>query len=270
MTKPPRPSVDEALAIIRASTNLVTTQVVATTDSSNRVTAECVRAVRDVPSFRTAAMDGFAVRTADIANGEGVSIVGTVAAGNSSGNLRAGTAIAISTGAPIPAGADRVIPREHARTSGDILRVDQGGEGSNIRNIGEDMRAGAALFESGQPITPDALGAMVACGCDEVTVRRRPRLAVLSTGTELMASSGDARISDSNRPMIVAAARDLGLEVSWSSVTSDHPNLLEDAIDQTAETDLIVSTGARTATCRDRLARHCDAAREADAVRPAS
>lgn len=250
-----RPSVDEALTIIRDAIAPLEPEEIDVPLAAGRVTAQAVLARHDAPRFDAAAMDGYAVSIDPAATFPlDLPVVESIAAGQWTPALSVGTAARISTGAPVPEGAIAILVREAA-----ILRRANGIENlilrspilpdRNIRRQGEDMREGATILGSGARLTPDAIGALASYGVHRVIVRRRPSLALLSTGSEL-ADPGvrDPRhgsIFDSNGPMIAAAAREAGLAVDFmgSAVDQGHDLriLLEAAIGTSA--DLVISTG---------------------------
>jgi len=170
-----------------------------------RVLAEDVRAVFDVPPTDNSAVDGYAVSAADIpaAGQASLEVIADLPAGRVfPGVLRAGQAIRIMTGAPMPAGADTVYPQEIVQRDGARLAIPSLGRGANVRYRGEDVRAGEVILPAGSVLRPQELGVAASLGLPLLPVRQRPRVALLSTGDEV-AEPGDERkpgqIYDSNR-----------------------------------------------------------------------
>lgn len=185
----------------------------AVTDARDRVLAEDVRAVGDVPPFPCSAMDGYAILPGP--EGRRLSVVGESRAGTpATETLREGQVIRISTGAAIPAGATAVIPQENVEAGeGEIVTRRPVREGDNVRHAGEDMHAGDTILKSGTVLGAAELGAAVSAGAGELTVSRRPRVQVLSTGDELKAPGeplGPGEIHNSNGPMLVALSEHQG------------------------------------------------------------
>ena len=184
-------------------------ETVAIADARDRVLAADVAAVGDVPPFPCSAMDGYAV-VAGEAN-RSLAVVGESRAGApASRPLGQHEAIRISTGGAIPPGATAVIPQEDVEVEGDsiVTRIAVG-EGNHVRDEGEDMRAGTTVLRAGRVLGAAELGAAVAAGVGALTVARRPKVQVLSTGDELRAPGeplGPGEIHNSNGPMLVALA----------------------------------------------------------------
>jgi molybdopterin molybdotransferase len=170
-----------------------------------RVLAADLEAPFDVPPADNSAVDGYAVGSADIpgAGARTLDVVGDLAAGGVfAGTLRAGQALRIMTGAPMPAGADTVYPQEVVERAGDRVRVGPIDKGVNVRMRGEDVEAGAIVIERGTVLRPQEIGLVTSLGLWQVGVHRRPRVALLSTGDEV-AEPGTPRrpgqIYDANR-----------------------------------------------------------------------
>src|SRR5215467_6381539 len=180
-------------------------EVVAVTAALGRVLAEDVRAAFDVPPTANSAVDGYAVRSADLPSSgpRGLTVVGDLPAGAVyDGTIGPGEALRIMTGAPMPAGADTVYPQELVERSGDSVSVPPGPAGVNVRHRGEDVRAGAVVLAEGTVLRPQELGVAASLGLPQLLVRQKPRVAILSTGDEV-AEPGELRkpgqIFDSNR-----------------------------------------------------------------------
>lgn len=250
-----RPSVDEALARIWAEAGPLGTERLPLDLALDRRLAEAVTATVDVPRFVAAAMDGYAVSSADCLGATAskpvvVSIDSVVAAGGWPPALAAGAAAPISTGAPMPAGADAIIVREDARLVGDCLAVTTSPRKfANVRAIGEDMAVGRVVAPQGMRITADVIGALMASGVNVVAVQRLPTIRLFTTGSELAPDIGGlgnpAMIIDSNGPMIKAFAISLGLSVEFAGRASDEGAALDIMLETTPDRpgEIVISTG---------------------------
>lgn len=216
-----------------------------------RVLAESVVAPCNVPAHDNAAMDGYAVRAADL-SAEGdtcLEVVGTAFAGQAfAGSVGPGQAVRIMTGAPIPAGADTVVMQEVVRRDGDVVAIPAGQRrGQNLRRAGEDLALGGVALAAGKRCGPAELGLAASLGIAELTVRRRLRVAFFSTGDELAsvgAPLAPGEIYDSNRYTLFGALSRLGCELVDMGVVRDDPAALEAAFrDASAAADVIVTSG---------------------------
>ena len=190
---------------------------VATAEAAGRVLAESVTARVDVPGHDNTAMDGYAVRRADVADSDTVLPIGLVVhAGDAPAELPPGAAARIFTGAPIPRGADAVVMQERCDGDGAHVRIGQRpAAGNNIRRAGEDIALGDCVLSPGRRLGPAEIGLLASVGVDNVTVYGRLRLAVFSTGDELVPAGqplSAGQIHDSNGPMLAALVRELGME----------------------------------------------------------
>lgn len=224
-----------------------------------RVCARDVIVTSAMPFFTNSAMDGFALRTADLAKAPALPVAGTVAAGaGEPAPLVPGTALRIFTGAPLPVGADAVIPLEEATEAGGMVTFAARPErGANIRLAGSDQPLGACLLSRGTLIAPQHLGLLAANGIARVAVVRRPRVAVLSTGDEL-AATGELRLGgqvhDANRPMLLALAQAAGCETVDAGIMPDEVEPLARLLaDLSFTTDLVLSSGGVSMGGRDPL-----------------
>jgi molybdopterin molybdotransferase len=249
----PMMSVDEAVGIIAARVAAVKqTETVSLAAADGRVLAADVAAPLPLPPFTNSAVDGYAVRSADLPDsGERVFPVrGRVPAGASAAApLASGQAMRIFTGAPMPAGADTVFMQEDVRvgTAGDVVLPAGLKAGANVRPAGEDVPEGAVVLRAGRRLRPQDVALMAAFGLTEIAVFRRIRVALFSTGDEL-ASPGSpragAQLFDSNRFMLLAMLRRLGCEVADLGILRDEPAPLALALKQVAAGhDLILTTG---------------------------
>jgi molybdopterin molybdotransferase len=208
-----------------------------------RVLAEDVRADRDVPGFDKSAMDGYAVRAADLPGR--LRVVGELmAADRHDGVLGAGEAIRIMTGARIPAGADCVVMVEDTRLDGEVVIIEAGAAaGQHVLCRGEDLREGAPILSAGRRLRPQDVSMLVMVGALEVEVRRRPHVRIVPTGSELV-RVGERRegIVESNSFMLAALAERDGATAECHPIVRDDVELLRRAL-QAPGADLVVMTG---------------------------
>jgi molybdopterin molybdotransferase len=215
-----------------------------------RVLAEDVLSPVDVPAHRNSAMDGWAVRGADLKDGETtLTEVGASFAGRPfAGRMGAGQCVRIMTGGVVPEGADTVVMQERARASGKSVVVAPGVKtGQNVREAGEDLKAGSVALKRGRIVRPAELGLIASLGVGEVAVYRPLRVAFFSTGDELKSvgtALGEGEIYDSNRYTIHGMLTRLGCEVLDMGVVRDDPKLLERAFRAAAaNADVVITSG---------------------------
>jgi molybdopterin molybdotransferase len=199
----------------------------------------------DVPPFANSSMDGFAVRAADTP-GE-LRLVGEVAAGSAVGRaLEAGTTLRIMTGAPLPGGADAVVPLEEAAEMDEVVRLGGAQVGDFIRAGGSDTPAGTEVCLPGL-LGPAALAVLASLGIEQVIVHRRPVVAILSTGDELVQPGialQPGQIYDTNAPALAAAVREAGGTALSLPPVRDDPSAVEETLrDAAARADLVVTSG---------------------------
>src|ERR671934_1632775 len=191
------------------------------------------------------AMDGYAVRAADLGDGR-VPIAFRLAAGDPPQPLPAGAAAGIATGAPMPPGGDAVVPVEDAEEVGGSLRAAPPQVGAHIRRAGGDVEEGDIIARAGRTLTPALLAAIAAVGTERVRVARRPRLAAISTGSELVrpgAPLGPGEIYESNLTALVAQATRAGAEVTAAEIVHDDRAAIEAAFAGALGADVVVSSG---------------------------
>jgi molybdopterin molybdotransferase len=215
-------------------------------EASGRVTLEPVRAVVDLPPFASSAMDGFAVRAADLPGT--LPVVEQIAAGRPAPRpLRPGEAMAISTGGVVPAGADSVIPLEYVvQHDNSIDVVEHVVAGAHVRPRGGDVAAGDVVVEGGVRIGPAQLGALAAAGVARVACARRPRVAILATGSELARPGDELRpgqIYESNGLMLAAALASAGADVELLPAVADDEQAHREALERGLAADVLVTSG---------------------------
>lgn len=217
--------------------------------ASGLALAEDIRAPWSLPSFSNAALDGYALRAEDIsAPPVDLEVIEEIAAGSvPKTKVGPGQAMRIMTGAPLPAGADTVIGVEDTNAVAGRARIGKTARvGNAVRLAGEDIQAGTVVFETGIRLTPVRIGVLAALGVSTPLVFRRPRVAVFSTGAEL-ATAGEpqpGQILDSNRPMLLAALRELDVFPIDLGVVSDDAAQLATRLQQAAAmADVIITSG---------------------------
>ncbi len=239
-------SVQEARDLILSHFTRLPAETVPLDDAYGRILAGDLVSREAVPPFANSSMDGYAVRVADVpAVPHRLPVSGDIPAGTAPGPLRPGTAMRIMTGAPIPAGADAVVPVEQTddqRVSGHgqpppttiELRA-QPSHGDNVRGAGQDVAVGDTVLPAGTWLGPAALGVLGALGVGQVEVTRRPRVALLSTGDELVTVSeqpGPGQIRDINSITLTATLRESGAEVLALGIARDVRSQVEDRLAQ--------------------------------------
>ena len=239
-------TLDEARARLTGAVSPMQGEAVPLAGAVGRVLARDVVARHDQPPFDASAMDGWAVRFADLPGP--LTIVGEAAAGHPFGRaLRPGEAVRIGTGAPLPDGADHVLIQEEAERAGDAVRATaEQARPRNIRSAGRDFAVGAVLLAAGTRIEPRHVGLIAASGGATVTVRRRPRVGVVTSGDEL-AAPGDplrgAQIVDSARHGLPALVDGWGGKAVWLGRTFDRPQDCASLWGEDLEVDLILTVG---------------------------
>lgn len=254
-------SLDEALHFIRTETRPLATEAVAITDANGRIVANTVTSERTQPPFAASAMDGYAVRSRDLKDTITELIVrGESAAGHASERaLQAGECQRISTGAPMPAGADQVVIQENTERQGDRLTTsDTTDPGRHIRRAGIDFAAGDTLLEPGVRITPRSLSLAVSAGVTSLKVYRRPRTGILSTGDELVEAGGPTRrdqIINSLGPGLEALVRQWGGDPNYLGIVRDDPAQVRARLETASGLDLLVTIGGASVGDHDHLRR---------------
>jgi molybdopterin molybdotransferase len=244
-------SVEEALGRLLADVTPLGAETVPLSEAAGRVLAAPIRALRTQPPFPASAMDGYAVQAADLAPGARLAVVGTAPAGAPfAGTVAAGQAVRIFTGAPVPAGADTVLIQENAKRLDDatIEVLEPAAAGRNIRRAGLDFAEGDSLLAAGRLLDAAALSLAAAANHPRLAVAKRPLVAIIATGDELLepgSTPGPGQIIASNGFGVAAIAKADGAEVLDLGIVADrHEDIasrIGEALD--AEADIIVTLG---------------------------
>jgi molybdopterin molybdotransferase len=227
-------------------------------DARGRIAAEDAASAVDLPPFDRSAMDGFAVRAADVEVGASLRLAGAVAAGEAAGSeVEPGTAVGITTGAALPPGADAVLRVEDA-AAGDGVVVPQAPvrPGAHVRYRGEDARAGEVLAPAGARLDVARLTALASAGVGDVAVHRRARVHVLATGSELLpvgAPPEPGRIHESNRLTLQLLAEHHGADVTVHPVVGDDLEATRAAVAAGLDGDLLAVTGGVSVGTHDHV-----------------
>jgi molybdopterin molybdotransferase len=237
---------DEALAEVRARARPLPAEEVPLTESYGRVLAVGIRARRDQPAADISMMDGYALRAADAVGP--LRVAGEIAAGDAPWDkqLQPREAARIFTGAPLPPGADCVVMQEHCLRDGLEVRVQQPPKaGQHIRRRGEELTAGTEALAAGRVLDAADLALAAACGVASVRAHRRPRVAVLCTGSELVPlgeEPGPGQIVETNSLTLAALCRDAGAEVLRLGIAPDSVSAIADRL-RDASADILLTTG---------------------------
>jgi molybdopterin molybdotransferase len=241
---------EEAQAEVLRSVGLLDAEEVPVWEARGRVLATDVIAPENVPPWANSAMDGFAVRGADVAEpGSVLDVIGDLPAGSTTDTeVGTGQAIKIMTGAPMPGGADTVVRVEDTTLDGSRVVVATSVEtGTSVRLAGGDVAVGDVIFSAGTRLTPMHVGVLATIGAGHPAVHRRPRVAFMSTGDELTPPESSVlapgAIRDSNRPMLLSLLEDTGVETIDLGIVPDDTDALRHALDQGSKADVVVSTG---------------------------
>jgi molybdopterin molybdotransferase len=278
-----RTTVEEALAwldsVLPRMAELPTEEVPLDAAAGRVLACDVISGV-DVPSFARSMMDGFAVRGEDTYGASAynrlpLAIVGTSLPGRPfSGHVAAGEAVRIMTGAPLPAGADAVLPAEYAQLDGaELFALDQVSVAKHVGQVGEDLRAGDVAAAAGRTLRPQDVGLLSSLGYSRVTVVRRPRVRILVTGNELLPAGTRPegyRIGDANGPMLAALIARDGGQPLLSGIIPDDPAAIRAALEQPA--DMVLVSGGSSVGQEDfvpkLLAEHGELAIHGIAMRP--
>jgi molybdopterin molybdotransferase len=240
---------DEALGYLLAQARAVSdSECLPLAQALGRVLAEPVRSRVDVPPWDNSAMDGYAVSLKDLTEEGGLRVAQRIPAGSVGGALEPGTAARIFTGAPLPAGADAVVIQEVCEVDGERLRITEIPKpGANIRRAGEDILQGEEVLARGTRLQPQHLGLAASVGVDALTVYRRLKVAIFSSGDELVMPGGElgpGQIYNSNTFTLGGLVERLGCEVIQLGTVEDTLQATCDALNRGAgEADLILASG---------------------------
>lgn len=239
---------DEARAIVFANLRRMPIEPVSLTEAAWRVLGEDLVATEDHPPFAASTMDGYAVVAEDPSPWR--EIVGHQTAGHVAPiEVHIGTAAWITTGAPLPPGADAVVPVESTELAEDHVIIGYDGlkPGDYVRPVGVDIGRGSVVLERGETIGPAEIGLLAGLGVSPVRVARRPRVGILSTGDELVdpwVQPKPGQIRDSNRFSLAAAVAEAGGDVVWSGRGADDMDSLRESLERLiAECDVVLTSG---------------------------
>ncbi len=255
-------TVEEHRSRVLAAVSLLPAETVPLPEASGRTLAEPVLAAHDLPGFDNSSMDGFAVRFADVEGADAehpasLRVVADLPAGTSDDpTLAAGQAARIMTGAAVPADADAIVPFEDTAgglaDSLDTVEVRRAptSRGAFIRRRGGDTHAGDVVLSAGERLDPFALAAAAAAGVAEIVVRRRPRVAVVSTGSELVApgsAPSRGQTPDSNATLLAALVAEADADIELVDRVGDDPAGIETVLARASRADVVVFTGGVSA-----------------------
>ena len=238
--------VNEAKTRVLGSVSHLDTELVPLGDALGRILADGPTATLTQPPFDASAMDGYAVRFDDVA--DPLKVVGESQAGKSyDGTLNPGEAVRIFTGAPMVDGADTVVIQENVARDGDMITINESkAKGANIRAAGGDFKAGETLVKRGTRLDGRHIALLAAGNVANVNVYKRPRVAILSTGDELVDVGGEIgpdKIVNSNVPMFMALVAEHGGEPINLGTARDTVESVQEKIDQVKDVDIFVSIG---------------------------
>ena len=256
---PLTPLADAIRQLLPALLPVTDSETIAPLAAVGRILSNDFKAPLSVPPWDNSAMDGYAVRTADLERmPQQLRLTQRIVAGSRGQPLRPGEAARIFTGAPLPVGADAVVMQENARTvAGEVLIRQRVAAGENVRRAGGDMQAGRILFQAGHRLRPQDLGVLGAVGCTALQVRRKPRVALFSTGDELVPPGSalaegpagrqpapTAAIYNANTYSLTALLATLPAEVIDFGIVADQVDASLRVLRQAAASaDCIISTG---------------------------
>jgi molybdopterin molybdotransferase len=239
------PTVSEALELVLARVVRLDAEEVPLTDAAGRVLAAPAAAAVDLPSFAASAMDGFALRAADVP--ATLPVVGRIAAGRPAAHaLQAGQAMAIATGGVVPDGADTVVPIEDVEERDGVVVVPAVEAGANVRPRGGDLVVGDLVVAAGARLGPVHLGALAAAGVTQVSCSRRPHVVVAVTGTELR-SAGEplarGEIYDANGVILATQVVSTGASVDRVPPVADDEQATRAVVERGLAADVLITSG---------------------------
>jgi molybdopterin molybdotransferase len=242
-------TVEEAQAMVMAEVSVLPDEIVSFPEARGRVLREDLIAVEDAPAADNSAMDGYALRAEDVATVPvQLRVIGDVPAGHlAPGRVEAGTAMRIMTGAFVPDGADSVVQVELTDGGTELVTIRQGAaRGANVRKRGEDMRAGDVVVRSGRPVGPAEMAILAALRKTSVRVGRRPTVAILSTGDELVDLTEPAapgKIVNTNGPLLTALVEEAGAIARPLGIVRDTREATVAALEEAAASDFVITSG---------------------------
>ncbi|QQR81352.1 MAG: molybdopterin molybdotransferase MoeA [Deltaproteobacteria bacterium] len=254
-------SADQARRIILEHSRFLGSEKIPTLQSQGRYLADEVKAPMPLPSFDNAAMDGFAIRALDVLqasenNPVTLKVIKRVVAGDNIYQhcvmpLGHGQAVRIMTGAPVPEGADTVVPFEDVTFTETTCELKDGvKEGQHVRRQGEDVLVGDLVLSCGEKLDLRRLALLTAVGVDQVCVGRKPKIKILSTGNEIIPLGEDLKpgqIYNSNGPALVLALKAMGLEATELSIAVDTEEDLEKILQSLSDVDILLTVGGVSA-----------------------
>lgn len=239
-------SITEALDIIYSNITPLTTEIIPIEIAVGRIMAENSVATFDLPRFDNSAMDGYAVKCADADSSVNSNEV-IYAGDDPQMTLVPRKAIKIMTGAPIPEGCEAIIPIENVTVEGEQVTLPSDIEkNAHIRRAGEDVKSGTVYLQKGEPVTAYSIALLASQGVTHLTVYRKIKVAVFGTGDELrphFEKIGPHQLYNSNTPMFLARAKELGCEVRYVPSSGDTMESLERSIRSTLDADIIITSG---------------------------
>lgn len=240
-------STADALSKLFARVSPLTTENVPLRHAASRVLAQTVTAKRSQPPFAASAMDGYAVCAADATIGAQLQVIGEAAAGHRyTGHVTTGEAVRIFTGAPMPAGADRVVIQEDVTRDGDTITIGEGlDKGPHVRAAGQDFHAGDTITAP-RLLNPSDIALLASMNIAKVPVTRRPNIAIIATGDELVQpgeAPNDAQIIASNSYGLAALLEAAGAQVRLLPIAKDTEATLTVAFDLVRGSDLVITIG---------------------------
>jgi molybdopterin molybdotransferase len=239
-------SVEEALELVYTHVAPKTTELLPIEEAVGRTLAQKVTASHNLPPYDNSAMDGYAVKVSDA--GRCVNVLKTIFAGDSGDNkIFEGFAAKIMTGAKIPDGTECIVPVEETQPCDDgVILPDTLRSGRHIRLCGEDIQKGDALLEPGQRLHAHHVTLLASQGISHVLVRRRPRVALFASGSELKMHFEEVashQLYNTNTPTFMARARELGCEVTFVGTAIDSLEAIRSHIESALDSDLIITSG---------------------------
>ncbi|SFB96266.1 gephyrin-like molybdotransferase Glp [Pseudoalteromonas denitrificans] len=240
---------DDALKRLLCSAKKVSHETILINQAFGRVLAQDITSPVNVPPHNNSAMDGYALKSEDLTNSDTLEQVGYSFAGQPfNGELSSGQCIRIMTGAVIPKGANCVIMQENTQaTEKQITFIKPAASGANIRNIGEDIKCDALVLQTGHKLVAADIGLLASLGIDKISVYKKVKVAVLSTGDELVEPGGSLKpgqIFESNRHTVTAMLRQLPVDIIDLGIVSDDLQILKDTFKHANEiADVVVSSG---------------------------